>query len=475
MTTTYSVGTVTVANGGTSVTGVGTSWVGKIFEGDLFTDPAQGLFARVTADATSNTSLSINPWPGVGMTADPYEVLLQADSIRASERTRQLLEQMSVVQANGRGLFYRFSDSVTDADPGSGYLRLNNAAASSATAAYLDNLDADGATVSALLDSWDDSTSTTRGQLWLRSIAEPSSFRAYSVTGSVVDGTGYRKLTLTHIGGSGSFAADDELMVFFVAKGDKGADGAAGATLLDTSAAATLANARNLVVKYVTAATVDIDADRLVLFDSSGNGLVVNAVNLTADISTSGANGRGTGISETGNLWYYMFVGDGGGTPYCWLDTSATGANDPGGSTYKGRVGAVRNDGSSDFVEFLQRGREVTTGTNFTVGKVVTNGAATTYTTVSLAAAVPPTAVSVDFEAEISTTSGTAPVSMLVAPAGSGTTAVYGVTRLINPSQGTAALTAPAGKVALAVAQQVVYRVSGTNAQGSLRVSGYSL
>ena len=233
MTTIYSVGTVTVANGGTAVTGVGTSWVGKIFEGDLFTDPAQGLFARVTADVTDNELMTINPWPGVGMSGDAYEVVLQADSIRSSERSRQLLEQLSVVQANGRGLFYWFSTTVTDADPGAGYLRLNHATIGSATAAYVDNLDADGAAVSTEIDTWDDSTSTNRGKLWLRSIADPASFHAFWVTGSVVDGTGYRKLTLSHIGGSGSFAADDELMAFFVPKGDKG-DPTTDASLLTT-------------------------------------------------------------------------------------------------------------------------------------------------------------------------------------------------------------------------------------------------
>ena len=227
--TIYAVGTVSVSNGGTTVTGVGTSWQGKILEGDLFTDPAQGIFARVTADAASNTSLSINAWPGTALSGDAYEILLTPDSVRSSERTRQLLEQLSVVQANGRGLFFLFSDSVTDADPGSGYIRLNNADPTLATAAYIDVLDANGATVSAILDSWDDeATAAARGQLWLRGVADPSAFHAYKVTGSVVDGTGYRKLTLTYVGGSGSFAADDELMVAFSAQGADGTNAILG-------------------------------------------------------------------------------------------------------------------------------------------------------------------------------------------------------------------------------------------------------
>lgn len=100
MTTSISAGTVTVANGGTTVTGTDTFWIGKVFEGDLFTDPAQGIFARVTADATSNTALSINAWPGTALVDAAYEVILQSDSIRMSERTRQLLEALSLVEPN---------------------------------------------------------------------------------------------------------------------------------------------------------------------------------------------------------------------------------------------------------------------------------------------------------------------------------------------------------------------------------------
>ena len=100
----YDTGTVTVANGGTTVTGVGTGWAGKIYAGDLCTDPAQGLVARVTADATSDTALSINPWPGTALAADPYEVLITPDTTRVQERTRQVLEALQKVTHTGIGI-----------------------------------------------------------------------------------------------------------------------------------------------------------------------------------------------------------------------------------------------------------------------------------------------------------------------------------------------------------------------------------
>lgn len=115
--TIYSTGTVSVANGGTTVTGVGTAWLGTIYAGDLFTDPVQGIFARVTADAVSNTSLSINAWPGTSLSGDDYEILITPDTVRMQERTRMVLNLLTSVTNTGIGIdaFGLFADR-TDHD-----------------------------------------------------------------------------------------------------------------------------------------------------------------------------------------------------------------------------------------------------------------------------------------------------------------------------------------------------------------------
>lgn len=121
---------------------------------------------------------------------------------------------------------YDFSTSTVDSDPGAGILRLNNGTEASATAAYIDNLDDDGNDISALMDTWDDSTNTVRGSLLIRSQADVNIWHNYNVTGSVTDGTGYRKLTIAHVDGEGEFTAAMPLWVFFVRAGNKGTDGA---------------------------------------------------------------------------------------------------------------------------------------------------------------------------------------------------------------------------------------------------------
>lgn len=122
------------------------------------------------------------------------------------------------------GLLYVFSTTTTDSDPGAGKLRLNNATPASVTAAYIDNADGNGNTVTGWLDTFDDSTNTVKGALTVRQLSN-GRVMTFDVTGSVVDGTGYRKLTLAHTAGSTLFDNDAELSVGFERAGNAGADG----------------------------------------------------------------------------------------------------------------------------------------------------------------------------------------------------------------------------------------------------------
>lgn len=133
--------------------------------------------------------------------------------------------------ANSPGIRQTYSSTTADADPGAGTFRLNNATPASATAAYLDNLDVGGSTVSTIIDLWDDSTNTTKGYLLIQKSMDSLVWASFAVTGSVVDGTGYRKLTLTSGAGSGAFTNGDVFSIVFLRAGDKGADGTiAGST-----------------------------------------------------------------------------------------------------------------------------------------------------------------------------------------------------------------------------------------------------
>jgi hypothetical protein len=117
---------------------------------------------------------------------------------------------------------YTFSTTTTDSDPGNGIVRFNNATPAGITAIYFDNLDADGNTVTGWLDSFDDSTSTSKGTLTFTDVESPSTKLIFGVSGSVVDGAGYRKATVVWVSGATLFTAARRLAVTFSRAGDAG-------------------------------------------------------------------------------------------------------------------------------------------------------------------------------------------------------------------------------------------------------------
>jgi hypothetical protein len=210
---------------------------------------------------------------------------------------------------------WEFDDATADADPGSGLFRLNHATPASATAVYLDNENAGGNSVTAWLDSLDDSgDSGNRGQLHLCDPDQPTEvFRVYTVTGSVVDGTGYRKLTVTHISGAGSFTAGTLYSITFSARGTTGVQAASDVSFSPTGGIASTdvqaaiaeldgekqpldSDLTSIAALSTTAAgrsaltIADPGADRILAWDDSADTVAPIAL---ADITAEGAPASG--------------------------------------------------------------------------------------------------------------------------------------------------------------------------------------
>lgn len=120
------------------------------------------------------------------------------------------------------GVPFVFDSSTTDSDPGSGLLRLNNATLASVTKMFVSDDAASGADVSAWLATWDDNgVSANRGIVTMSARNNQALFIG-RITGSVVDDTGYRDITVTPIASSGTFLAGDNVGVYFVTNGADG-------------------------------------------------------------------------------------------------------------------------------------------------------------------------------------------------------------------------------------------------------------
>jgi len=102
----------------------------------------------------------------------------------------------------------------------------------------------------------------------------------------------------------------------------------------------------------------DIDADELVLSANSGHRYLAADVDLTVDITASGAGGLDTG-SEAVSTLYYLWVIYNGTTVTGLISTSSSAPTLPSGYIYKRLVGEVYNDASGNFVGFARVNDEV--------------------------------------------------------------------------------------------------------------------
>lgn len=120
------------------------------------------------------------------------------------------------------GVRLMFLTSTTDADPGTGKFRLNNSTIALATAAFIDNAELGGASITGFLDSFDDSLATIKGVMTVAGITNSNKFALFNVTGTVVDGTGYRKVTINYISGAGTWVNDELFSISFARYGKDG-------------------------------------------------------------------------------------------------------------------------------------------------------------------------------------------------------------------------------------------------------------
>jgi hypothetical protein len=151
-------------------------------------------------------------------------------------------------------------------------------------------------------------------------------------------------------------------------------------------------NSRNLIATNNASNPtfqVDIDADEVLLQNTSFAGFVARAVNLTVDITASGANGLDTG-SEANSTWYYLWVIYNGTTVAGLLSTNSTTPDVTFDTsyTYKALIGAVYNGSGGDFVAFHQIDNKVACLFQAVLG----NGSSTTWASVDLSSFLPSTA-----------------------------------------------------------------------------------
>ncbi len=165
--------------------------------------------------------------------------------LSASVRAEFLLIQegfAALTPAGGSSvsIAYKFSTTTAVADPGSGYIRLNAATQNTATALLADLLDSNADDRTGTLNTFDDSTSASKGQIMLVKLGDNTKWLIFDVV-SMTSPSGYRNIVVTLIDSSDAspFAQDDDILLGFVRTGDKGSTG--GSVFVYAAQAATTA------------------------------------------------------------------------------------------------------------------------------------------------------------------------------------------------------------------------------------------
>lgn len=155
-------------------------------------------------------------------------------------------------------LDYLFATSTSNADPGAGLFRLNNATENIATALYINITSNDGVSGAGVLDNLTNSTNTNKALLRIVGKTDTTKFLLFYITAWITH-TGYREFTIAIIASSAAnpFAAGDECLLAVDQIGDKGigVTFARVTTQFDKTTDTTLANISGLSLTLVAGHT----------------------------------------------------------------------------------------------------------------------------------------------------------------------------------------------------------------------------
>ena len=174
--------------------------------------------AATPGGAAINTSGSQS---GVHTIGAPYRIYydskLRFDPALTQDKLRTFINHIETAALFG--VPFEWDTGTSDADPGAGLIRANNASLASATLLYISKTSRVDVDVSAFLAALDDSTNPLgKGTLFLGT--QPNGEQAIFTVGAVTNATNYIKLTISGASGVTSFLAGDLINFQFIRTGD---------------------------------------------------------------------------------------------------------------------------------------------------------------------------------------------------------------------------------------------------------------
>ena len=210
---------------------------------DLIVDAAAAA-TSATAAATSATAAAASETAAETAETNAETAETNAETAETAAQTAQTAaetaetnaetaESNAEASAGALAWKYTFDSSTSMADPGAGDVRFDNATVASVTNLAIDATSADTGSpdISDLIASIDDGTNTSHeGFVTIRKSGTPATFAVFSVTGTVVDNTGWLQIPVTHVASNGAISDTNTLYISLTRSGNIGATGSTGAT-----------------------------------------------------------------------------------------------------------------------------------------------------------------------------------------------------------------------------------------------------
>ena len=194
-----------------------------------------GTVDGATIGASSQTTGQFTNLTGTVVTASTSLVLASGatvtgieDSDTLSSNSATLLATQQSIKAYvnssipAPGLQMIWETATTDADQGAGKVFANHATLSSATVLYFDDVEANGVSINAFIDSLDDPTASNSATIYIQEAGAAPAGAVFQVSGSVTDASGYSKVAVTHIATYGTLSDGDSIGVVIAFSGNNG-------------------------------------------------------------------------------------------------------------------------------------------------------------------------------------------------------------------------------------------------------------
>lgn len=183
--------------------------------GTTFPIGASSINVSVSTSTSISGSVTL---PGATETA-PKSVTMYADILAVPALVASGLIGVG-------GLAYKWSTNTATSDPGSGYLKVNNATFTSATALYVSETGSNGAPFASILQSFPTGT-----RFYIVKVGSPATFVYASLSSTATDNGAWDTFSITPIGTSVAALADgDDVAIVVSVAGTSGSNGATGAS-----------------------------------------------------------------------------------------------------------------------------------------------------------------------------------------------------------------------------------------------------